>query len=178
MIKTVSSKLVYQNPWTKVREDVIERADGSQGLYGVIDKIDFTLVIAREGDDLWLVEQYRYPVKGRYAEFPQGAWHERPDADPAEVAAGELREEAGLIAAHWEKLGFFYCAYGMASHGCHVFLATGLTQTERAPEPEEQDMTVRKVTVAEFEAMIRAGEIRDSNSIAAWALYRLKYPAA
>ena len=64
MIKTVSSKLVYQNPWTKVREDVVERADGSRGLYGVIDKIDFTLVIPRQGDDLWLVEQYRYPVKG------------------------------------------------------------------------------------------------------------------
>ena len=138
MIKTISSTLVYQNPWTTVREDVVERADGSRGLYGVIDKIDFTLVIAREGDQLWLVEQYRYPVQGRYAEFPQGAWHEKPDADPQEVAAGELREEAGLIAAHWEKLGFFYCAYGMASHGCHVYLATGLSETERAPEITEQ----------------------------------------
>ncbi|HEV2673481.1 MAG TPA: NUDIX hydrolase [Aliidongia sp.] len=174
MIKTVSSKLVYQNTWTKVREDVIERADGSRGLYGVIDKIDFTLIIPRQGDHLWLVEQYRYPVEGRFAEFPQGAWHDRPDADPAEVAAGELREEAGLIAAELTPLGFFYCAYGMASHGCHVFLATDLTQTERAPEIEEQDMTVRKVTVDAFEDMIRSGEIRDSNSIAAWTLYKLK----
>ena len=174
MIKTISSKLVYQNPWTKVREDEIERADGSRGLYGVVDKIDFTLVIPRDGDDLWLVEQYRYPVRGRFAEFPQGAWHERPDADPAEVARGELREEAGLLAAELTPLGFFYCAYGMASHGCHVFLATGLVQTERAPELEEQDMTVRKVTVAEFEDMMRSGEIRDSNSMAAWNLYRLK----
>ena len=173
MIKTVSSKLVYQNPWTRVREDVIERADGSRGLYGVVDKLDFTIVIPRDGEHLWLVEQYRYPVRGRFAEFPQGAWHDRPDAPPAEVAAGELREEAGLIVADLKPLGFFYCAYGMASHGCHVFLATGLTETERAPEPEEQDMTVRRVTIAEFEAMVRAGEIRDSNSIAAWTLYRL-----
>ncbi|GGF06842.1 ADP-ribose pyrophosphatase [Aliidongia dinghuensis] len=175
MIKTVSTRLVYENPWTRVREDVIERADGSRGLYGVIDKLDFTLVIPRQGDDLWLVEQYRYPVQGRFAEFPQGAWHERPDADPAEVARGELREEAGLLAAELEPLGFFYCAYGMASHGCHVFLATGLSPTERAPELEEQDMTVRKVTVSQFEDMMRSGEIRDSNSMAAWNLYRLRY---
>jgi hypothetical protein len=65
----------------------------------------------------------------------------------------------------------------MASHGCHVFLATGLTETDRAPELEEQDMTVRKVTVGQFEDMMRSGEIRDSNSMAAWNLYRLKSPS-
>jgi ADP-ribose pyrophosphatase len=174
MIKTLSSRIVYQNPWTKLREDVIERADGSQGLYGVVDKIDFTLVIPLQDDHLWLVEQYRYPVGGRFAEFPQGAWQERPDADPAEVARGELREEAGLLAAELTPLGFFYAAYGMASHGCHAFLATGLSPCEREPELEDQDMTVRRVTVAEFEGMMRSGEIRDSMTLAAWNLYRLK----
>ncbi|WP_309110974.1 hypothetical protein [Saccharothrix sp.] len=40
-IRTVSSKVVYENRWLSVREDRIELADGSAGLYSVVDKPDF-----------------------------------------------------------------------------------------------------------------------------------------
>ncbi|MFF3500665.1 hypothetical protein [Streptomyces sp. NPDC003247] len=38
-----------------------------------MDKPDFVLVVPRERDGFHLVEQYRYPVGGRFWEFPQGA---------------------------------------------------------------------------------------------------------
>jgi hypothetical protein len=41
----VSSRVVYENPWLTLREDRIERGDGSPGLYSVIEKPDFALVI-------------------------------------------------------------------------------------------------------------------------------------
>jgi hypothetical protein len=44
-IKTLSSRVVHENPWLSLREDRIERVDGSHGLYSVIDKPDFALVI-------------------------------------------------------------------------------------------------------------------------------------
>ena len=44
-IKTISSREVYRNPWTSVREDVIERANGQRGIYGVIDKDPACIVI-------------------------------------------------------------------------------------------------------------------------------------
>ena len=72
-IQTLDSKVVYQNRWMTVREDTIGRDDGYRGIYGVVDKPDFVVVIAIEGEDVYLVEQYRYPVKGRHLEFPQGA---------------------------------------------------------------------------------------------------------
>ncbi|HCB08694.1 MAG TPA: ADP-ribose pyrophosphatase, partial [Alteromonas sp.] len=72
-IQTLDSKVVYQNRWMTVREDTIGRDDGYRGIYGVVDKPDFVVVIAIDGDDVYLVEQYRYPVKGRHLEFPQGA---------------------------------------------------------------------------------------------------------
>ena len=31
-IKTISSREVYRNPWTRVREDIIERANGQRGI--------------------------------------------------------------------------------------------------------------------------------------------------
>lgn len=69
---TLGSREVYRNAWMRVREDQVRRADGSAGVFGVVDKPDFALVIPRDGHGLWLVEQYRYPVRRRAWEFPQG----------------------------------------------------------------------------------------------------------
>lgn len=57
-----------------VREDVVRRGDGSLGVYGVVDKTDFAVIIPRDEHGLWLVEQYRYPAQRRAWEFPQGSW--------------------------------------------------------------------------------------------------------
>jgi ADP-ribose pyrophosphatase len=84
----------------RVREDTIRRRDGSNGIYGVVEKHDFVVIIPVENDGrLYLVEQFRYPVQGRYWEFPQGSWEQIEGADPLEMARGELREETGLDAA-------------------------------------------------------------------------------
>ena len=44
---------------------------------------------------MYLVEQFRYTVMGRYLEFPQGGW-ETAEVVPEKLARGELREETGL----------------------------------------------------------------------------------
>ena len=36
-MRTTGSREVYRNPWIRVREDVVERADGSAGVYGVVE---------------------------------------------------------------------------------------------------------------------------------------------
>ena len=66
----------------RVREDMIRRRDGSTGIYGVVEKPDFVVIVPVEDDGrVHLVEQYRYPVKGRYWEFPQGSWEREPGVD-------------------------------------------------------------------------------------------------
>src|SRR4051794_37811663 len=86
-VRTVSSRQVYANPWMTVREDGIRLADGSPGIFGVVDKPDYALVIARDGDRLHLVEHYRYPLRLRRWEFPQGTAPDRGELAPAELAA-------------------------------------------------------------------------------------------
>ncbi|MCU1607956.1 MAG: hydrolase, partial [Modestobacter sp.] len=34
-MRTTGSREVYRNPWIRVREDAVERDDGSTGVYGV-----------------------------------------------------------------------------------------------------------------------------------------------
>jgi len=65
-IETVGSTVIYQNRWLTLREDAIVRADGSRGLYSVVEKSDFAVIAAVSDGELHLVEQYRYPVQGRY----------------------------------------------------------------------------------------------------------------
>src|SRR5437660_3306264 len=99
-IDTISTRLAYENRWMRLREDQIRRGDGSSGIYCVVEKPDFALIVPKEDDGrLHLVEQFRYPVQGRYWEFPQGSWEQMPNADPLDVARGELREETGLVAS-------------------------------------------------------------------------------
>jgi 8-oxo-dGTP pyrophosphatase MutT (NUDIX family) len=154
-----------------VREDEVVLPDGQPGLYGVVDKPDFALVVPREDDgSLWLVEQYRYPVERRSWEFPQGSWPSGATGSPADLARAELREETGLRAAQLTHLGRLHEAPGFCSQGFDVWLATGLVAGAPEREATEQGMHARRVSDAELRRMVRDGELVDAASLAAYAL--------
>src|SRR5438876_6716301 len=127
-MRALDSRQVYANAWMTVREDAVRRADGSDGVYGVVDKPDYALVMPWDGERFMLVEQFRYPLGIRRWEFPQGTAPQLEDADPLELAARELKEETGLVAARIEELGLLDVAPGMSSQRGRVFLATELTE--------------------------------------------------
>lgn len=172
-MEQVDSREVYANNWMTVREDGIRRADGSAGIYGVVDKPDYALVVPLDGDRVQLVEQYRYPLGLRRWEFPQGTAPERADLDATELAARELREETGLAAASMVQIGLLDVAPGMSSQRGSVFLATELTIGEPDREHEEQDMRTGWFDRAQLEKMMTSGEITDAQSIAAYTLLLL-----
>ncbi len=172
-IRTVSSRVVYENPWMVVREDAIERADGSPGIYSVVDKGNYAVVVPFENDGFWLVEQYRYPVGERSWEFPMGTYPDRRMGDPLELARRELLEETGLRAERWELLGELHCVPGFSSQGGHAYLATGLARGEFDREHEEQDMRLAWFARADLEKMMRDGTIRDAQTLACYAFFLL-----
>ena len=135
-METTRSREIYANPWMVLREDTFRRPDGGEGLYGVVDKPHYALVIAVQGDEMMLVEQFRYPIGLRRWEFPQGSAPGHEESDPIELANRELREETGLRAASMELLGTLDVAPGMSSQRGRVFLATGITEGEHDREHE------------------------------------------
>ena len=172
-IETLSSEIVYENPWTRVREDRIRRADGSEGVYGVVEKPDFACVAAVEGGRIHLVEQYRYPVGARYWELPQGTSHD-PTIVGRALAEAELREETGLTAASFVHAGRLFLAYGLANQAYDVWLATGLVAGTRHLEPEEADLVTRDFAIDDVIAMIADGTIVDATTVAAIGLLRIR----
>lgn len=172
---TTASAVVYRNPWMAVREDTFRRPDGSEGVYGVVDKQDFSIVIAEadiagSGPAFHLVEQYRYPLSRRAWEFPMGTWPTGAGGTPLELARAELREETGVQARTWRQLGHLNEAGGFCSQGFDVFHATGLTGGAHAREESEADMVHAVVAEEEFGAMIDDGRVVDAATISAYLL--------
>ena len=173
MIRTLGSRVVYRNPWVSIREDDVERPDGSRGVYAVVDKNDGALIVPWDGERLYLVGQDKYPLGAFDWEFPQGAIDDR-EASPEETARTELEEETGLRAGRLERLGFMHYSPGLSSQGCHAWVATDLEHGEPRPEPTEVGLGVLAVAPARFERMVLDGEITDAATIAAWTLLGLR----
>lgn len=170
-IRQIGSREVYANDWLRLREDRVSYPNGSVGVYSVVDKPDFALVLPFADDGFWLVRQYRYAIGHREWEFPQGGWPHGVTGSPEKLAASELAEETGLRAGSLQRLGHLFVAYGFTSQRYHVFLATDLQAGEPDREATEADMISAWRSRGEIDRMIAEGAFADSHSLAALALF-------
>lgn len=163
---TVRSRTVYTNAWITVREDEVIRPDGAPGIYGVVSTRIATGVVALTDDGrVYLVGQYRYPTDVYSWEIPEGGTD--PGEDPLSCIQRELREEAGVVADHWEQLpGEIHLSNCYTSEIGYLYLARGLREVAREPEGTEV-LQVRTVPFDEALAMIDRGEIVDAVTIMA-----------
>lgn len=164
--KALDSRVVYENPWIRVREDRVRRPDGAEGIYGVVETRIATGVVAlTEDDQVYLVGQWRYPFDAYSWEIPEGGTD--PGEAPLAAAKRELEEEAGVVAEEWEQLGGeFHLSNCFSSEVAVVYLARGLTKTNTNPDPTEQLEIVTR-PFDEVLRMVDDGEITDSVTIVA-----------
>ena len=170
--RTLGSRDVYENPWISVREDSVIRPDGECGIYGVVHYKNTAVgVLPVEEAHVYLVGQDRYPLERYSWEIPEGGCPE--DEEPLRAAKRELREETGLEARNWRKLGEAYLSNSVANEHAVWYLATGLVPGEQQPEGTEV-IGVRRVPLREAVAMARDGRITDALSILALTTYVLE----
>ncbi|MCI5054731.1 MAG: NUDIX hydrolase [Flavobacteriales bacterium] len=169
--KTLSSKIEYSNPWIEVTEHQVIDPSGQNGIYGTVHfrNIAIGIIPMDEDQNIWLVGQYRYPLKAYSWEIPEGGGD--PDIDPVISAQRELEEETGLSALHWENILEMDLSNSATDERAIVYLATELSQGQAHPESTE-DLKVKKVPFEQAYEMVLNGEIRDSMSVA--GLLRLK----
>lgn len=159
-------KNIYSNPWISVTEYDVTNPGGGKGIYG---KVHFKnsavgVIVLDESFNTYLVGQFRFPTDCYSWEIPEGGCPE--GLDPLESAKRELLEETGLKADNWQLLMNMHLSNSVSDEWAIVYLATGLTQHEAAPEETEQ-LTVKKLPFEEAWQMVENGTITDSMSVAA-----------
>jgi ADP-ribose pyrophosphatase len=164
--KTLSSRPIYENPWTKVREDIAEMPDGKTTLYGVIETGDAVGILPfLDEDHIVLVRQYRYVFGENHRwEMPTGG------VEPGEAilvaAQRELQEEVGYQAGQLSYLHTFYSSKSVMYEVAHLYLASKLIQVEAIPEETE----FLEVAVFPFDKVLKMvldSEIRDVMTVVA-----------
>jgi 8-oxo-dGDP phosphatase len=148
-----------------LRLDECVWADGTTAEFNVIEAPGSTLIVPFFADgSTVLVRQWRHAWGRTSWEVTAGTIEE--GEEPIDCARRELVEEAGLTARHWTPLGTVRPS-AWVTNVQHLFLAREPVEVERRPEVYEQDLTVRRLPLAEALAAALAGDIEHAGSIVA-----------
>lgn len=119
--------------------------------------VSAAVILALDGGDVILIEQYRVPVGALCIELPAGLVGDEQEDEAVEAAAArELEEETGYRAARMTILGRFFASPGMSSEYFTLLRAEGLTRTGAGGGVAGEEIVVHRVKVAEVPAFLAA----------------------
>ena len=161
--KTLSSRQVYQNPWTRLREDIAEMPNGKTTIYGVVECGECVGVLPFIDDqNVVLVRQYRYVFGEDHRwEMPTGG-----------VKQGESlldsahRELIGYDASELEHISTYYTSKSVMHEIAHLYIGRHLTQIQAMPD-ETEFLEIEIFPFDQVLQMTLKSEIRDSMTVLA-----------
>ena len=177
--KTVSADVQFANPHLEVHHLVLCSPSRPEPFHWTVCHRKGAVVVVpiTATGEFILVRQERVPIRASIWEFPAGQIdHESEHDEQAIRATGlrELREESGYeLASGGEviSLGHFFPSAGFTDEHSHLLLARPVVASAlgHAPDASEAITDCRSFPRAEVRAMIASGEIRDANTLVAFA---------
>ena len=164
----LGSREVYRNPWLAVEVHEIVHPSGAPGEHVLVVTPPCAGVVVADGGDLLFARQARFGADAEILEIVKGGAEERESL--LECARRELREELGVVAAHWKPLGMLFEIPSIISAPIEIFLAHGIEHVDHEPEAVESIELVRVPEEVAVRAAV-AGEINDAVTVAALLRY-------
>jgi ADP-ribose pyrophosphatase len=171
----VATEDFYRTDWVMaLRQDELHAPGDAEHTFPrlVLEHPGAVIVLAvddqRRAYCLW---QYRHPAQQRFVELPAGLLDAKGEP-PEDTARRELREEAGLEAGEWTRLGSTWSSPGISNELMHFFLARDLRQVDADFERthEEADMSGGWVAVDDLRGAVLDGRVGDGPLVQALLL--------
>ncbi len=160
--KVKSSRVVYKNPWIKVREDKVINISGNDGIFGVVEmKAGSTVLAVNNLFEVYLVKEYKYGIERDSIELMSGGLDK--GETPLEAAKRELKEEIGIVAKEWIDLGVVDPFTTVVHSPNYMFLARNIEEGTSSPD-EEEKIKIIKVNFMKAVEMVIQSEITHSAS--------------
>ena len=161
-----SSQTIFEGHIVKLTVDQVRLPDGNPAQREVVYHPGGVAVLALDGEDrVYLVRQYRYPIRPLLLELPAGKL-DHGQEDPIEGARRELAEETGLEAGEWTYLGHILASPGFCTEDLHMYLARELTRKEQHLD-EDEFLDVVTMPFGELVGQVMDGAITDAKTVAA-----------
>ena len=151
------------------KEETLEFKDRSTFYQEIVEHPGAVVIVPIADDgEIFLVRQYRFPIKEILLELPAGK------IDPGEnyksCAIRELQEEIGYKPTTLTPFHTNYPAPGYATERLEFFIAKGLTPST-LPSDKDEEIEVVKYPLDRLLAMVENNEIKDGKTINGLLLY-------
>ncbi len=120
-------------------------------------------ILPVEGDDCYLIRQFRFAINDYILEAPAGTID--AGEEPHETAYRELIEETGMKAETFIPKGWIYTSPGYTDERIWLYVASGLSPSSEYQMDDDEDIEVVRTPIADLAAMIADGRIVDAKTI-------------
>lgn len=161
--KQLKKRVVFKSQYLTVCNDLVRQPNGAQGHYAYMDHGGGVgVVVVDEQHDVYLLREYKYPVRVFGLHLPSGGIELGEAALTA--AKRELKEEIGFTARKWSALGKLAATDGMSSEIAYLFLAEQIAKARIKP-PALEPLTIVRIPLKKAVKMVLDSRITCSYAI-------------
>ncbi len=160
--KKISGKEIYKGKIITVEVDEVLLPNDNTSVREVVKHPGGVCVAAiDQNNNLFFVEQFRYPHGETVVELPAGKleWGE----SPLPAAIRELKEETGCVAKHIKQVAVSYPTPGFCSEKLYLFVAHDLEYGEQNLDSDEF-LSVKKIHIDKAVEMVLDGTFKDGKT--------------